>query len=288
MKYLFASMALLAVSYASFATPVDLGGAGSYTLLATGTPWYGSSLHGNMNLGSGAEIYGNVGARGPLMLSPAVTIHGDADYGDLIWNEQSASITGVRTQQETGWDNLYNDLKSASQKAKALGSGGLGLVDSSTVFHSQGNVSVFDISGLTLGEDGSLTLEGSATDQFIINIGSSGVSLDTGASINLDGVLAENVLFNMYTNAGLSAENSTLAGSFIAPDGYFQLGDGLDLSGGARFLGSGMTANLQQMPGFTSRPEPSSIPEPAALGMMCFGLVLLGGGLGWRKRQGRA
>ena len=63
---------LMAMSSFASAGPINLGAAGDYTMLAVGTPWTGQS-GGFLQLGSEAEIYGNVGARGEVQWRKAVT-----------------------------------------------------------------------------------------------------------------------------------------------------------------------------------------------------------------------
>lgn len=271
------TLACTLASSAVFALPVDLGNAGNYTLLATGTSvWYGQPMYGNLELGSEAEIYGNVGVRNTLNMAHGSVIHGDADFGSLTQNP-GANIDGTETQQGSAfWDALYVDVKSASQAAKALGGVNAGYINSTQTFNRQSDVSVFNISGLNLSAGNSLTLKGSLDDVFIINVDYYGFVLGGGAAIILDGISADNVLFNMHgvLNAGhVNVAAGSMQGTYIAPDSYFQLGDGLDLDG-VRFLGAGISGNLQTVNGIT--PPKVNVPEPSALFLIGLGLIGLG------------
>lgn len=284
-KQLFKSavMACTLTSSAVFALPVDLGNAGNYTLLATGTNvHHGIPMYGNLELGSEAYIYGNVGSRNTLNMAHGAVIYGDADFGGLYQNPGS-SIEGDATQQGSAfWDSLYTNLKSASVAAKALGGTDAGYINSTKTFNSQGDLSVFSITGLNLSAGHSLTLKGDADDVFIINVDYFGFMLGGGAAIILDGLRAENVLFNMHgalNNGHVNVAAGTMQGTYISPDAYMQLGDGLNLDG-VRFLGAGISGNLQTVHGFT--PPPVSVPEPSAL--LLLGLGLLGLGV-MRRRQ---
>jgi hypothetical protein len=273
-----ATLLILAASY-SYAGPIDLGKAGDYTLLATGTSvWNGAPLYGNLVLGSEAYIHGNVGVRDELNMGSGAIIYGDADFGSVNYGA-GTSIMGSATQQNaTFWDDLYQDLKSASQSAKALGGVNAGYINSSQTFNSQGDLSVFNITGLNLTAGNSLTLKGSANDVFIINVDYFGFMLGGGAAIILDGISAENVLFNMHglLNAGhVNVAAGTMKGTYIAPDAYMQLGDGLDLEG-VRFLGAGISGNLQTVHGFPGATPPVEIPEPSMLLLLGLGLLGLG------------
>lgn len=277
-------MACALTSGAVFALPVDLGNAGNYTLLATGTNiWYGQQDYGHLVLGSEAYIHGDVGARNSLNMAHGAVVYGDADFGSLIQNPGS-SIQGDATVQGSAfWDALYADVKSASQAALSLGGVNSGSVNSTKTFARQGDLSVFNISGLNLSAGNSLTLQGNENDVFIINVGNSGFILGGGAAIILEGLRAENVLFNMHgvLNAGhVNVAAGTMQGTYIAPDAYMQLGDGLNLDG-VRFLGAGISGNLQDVYGITP-PPPVSVPEPSALLLLGLGLIGLGA---MRRRQ---
>lgn len=283
-KQLFKSavMACALTSSAVFALPVDLGNAGNYTLLATGTNvHHGIPMYGNLELGSEAYIYGNVGSRNTLNMAHGAVIYGDADFGGLYQNP-GASIKGDANQQgSVFWDSLYSDLKSASLQAKALGGAISGYINSTQTFNRQGDLSVFSISGLNLSAGHSLTLKGDADDVFIINVDYFGFMLGGGASIILDGLSAENVLFNMHgalNNGHVNVAAGTMQGTYISPDAYMQLGDGLNLDG-VRFLGAGISGNLQTVHGFT--PPTIAVPEPSMLMLLGLGLI----GLGFVRRR---
>jgi hypothetical protein len=152
----------------------------------------------------------------------------------------------------------------------------MGYINSTQTFNRQGDVSVFDIVGLNLSAGNSLTLKGNASDVFIVNVDYFGFMLGGGAAIILDGVAAENVLFNMHgiLEAGhVNVAAGTMQGTYIAPDAYMQLGDGLNLNG-ARFLGAGISGNLQTVHGITP-PVVVDVPEPSSVWLLCFGLLSL-------------
>src|SRR5699024_945487 len=126
-----------AISFASFATPISLGDARNYTLLATGTPWYDGWMGGYLGLGAAAHIYGNVGARGQLNIGSSATVDNDADYGNLLLGS-GASVSGSKNQQGTlFWNSIYDDLKSASEAAYNWDGTDKGYVNSTQTFNSQ-------------------------------------------------------------------------------------------------------------------------------------------------------
>lgn len=276
---------LLLAASLSHAGPVNLGNAGNYTLLATGTNiWHGIPDMGDLVLGSEAYIHGDVGARNSLNMAHGAVIYGAADFGSLIQNPGSSIEGDASYQGGAYWDALYRDVKSASQAAQALGGVNSGAINSTQTFNRQGDLSVFNITGLNLSAGHSLTLKGNATDMFVINVGASGFLLGGGAAIILDGISADNVLFNMHgmLNAGhVNVAAGTMKGTYIAPDAYMQLGDGLNLDG-VRFLAAGISGNLQTVQGFPGAQPPVTVFEPSALLLFGFGLI----GLGMVRRRG--
>ena len=283
-KQLFKSavMACALTSSAAFALPVDLGDAENYTLLATGTNiHHGQPLYGNLELGSEAYIYGNVGVRNTLNMAHGSVIYGDANYGSLTQNPASSIVGASTVQGSAFWDALYADLKAGSQTAKNMAGTDKGYVNTTQTFNRTGDVSVFNILGLNLTAGNSLTLKGNEDDAFIINVDFFGFQLGGGAAIILDGIKASNVLFNVHgpLNAGhVNVAAGSMQGTYIAPDSYMQLGDGLILNG-ARFLAAGISGNLQTVYGIN--PPTVSVPEPSSVLLISFGLL----GLGLARRR---
>ncbi len=279
-KRIFQTFAMtLCLAANSHALPIDLGKAADYTLLATGTSvHHGIPMYGNLELGSEAYIHGNVGVRNTLNMAHGSIVYGNADFGSLFQNP-GAAIQGDANQQGAAfWDALYSDLKAASLAAKALGGASVGYINSTQTFHRQGDLSVFNISGLNLSAGHSLTLKGNADDVFIVNVDYFGFMLGGGAAIVLDGVKAQNVLFNMHgaLNAGhVNVAAGSMQGTYIAPDAYMQLGDGLNLEG-VRFLGAGISGNLQTVYGIPGVNPPVEVSEPSVLLLFGFGLMGLG------------
>lgn len=262
-KHFFAAVVLLAAPCLALATPVDLGSAGTYTLLSIG------ANPNSVILGSNAEIHGNVGARYFLNMASGAEILGNADYG-IASIGAGASITGASTTRGNSfWNDVASDLQTASNAAKAMTGTNEGAITASTIFASSGHLSVFKVSKVNLGAGESLTLKGDADDQFVVNVG--GNFALGGGAIKLDGVSADNVLFNIYGNgADVNVGAGHMQGTYIAPKGTMELGDGLTLKG-VRFLGKTIQGNLQDVY------EPTPVPEPSGLPMMVIGLLGIAG-----------
>ncbi len=239
-------------------------------------------MYGELILGAEADVYGNVGARGLLSFAPKAEVHGDASYGLLSMGAE-AGIDGIATAQGSDfWDALYSDIKSASNTAKAMAGMDAGAVTSTRTLERTDDVSVYNLSTIWL-DGGSLTLKGGVDDVFIINVRDN-FFLGGLAAILLDGVAAENVLFNMYGSIAqgtghINVAAGTLQGTFIAPDANMQLGDGLTEFSNVRFLGAGMSANLQTLHGITPpdmTPPVITVSEPSMLLLIGLGLMGLG------------
>ena len=259
----------------SFATagPVDLGATDGYTMLAVGTPWSGQS-GGFLQLGSEAEIFGNVGARGDLQLAAGAKIHGNANGGNITLGA-GASVKGSQTKlSETTWQGLYNDISNASNIAAGMNGLNFSSITETKVFKAYDTTSVFNIDGeLNLDSGETLTLSGDADSMAVVNI-SSNFMLGSGAAILLDGFLADNVLFNFTGNGHteyVAFGGSELSGTFIGADMFFQMGDGAILNN-TRFLMGGSIANVQVVkPGTPTKTV--TVPAPASILLMLMGLI---------------
>ncbi|PKF62552.1 hypothetical protein CW745_03760 [Psychromonas sp. psych-6C06] len=265
---------LATISTFATAGPIDLGATDGYTMLAVGTPWTGRS-GGFLQLGSEAEIFGNVGARGDLQLAAGAKIHGNADGGHITIGA-GASINGNQTTlSEPTWQGLYNDIANASNIAAAMNGLNYSSITETTTFQAYDTTSVFNIDGeLNLASGESLTLSGDADSMAVVNI-SSGFMLGSGASIFLEGFEADNVVFN-FTGGGhvdyVAFGGSELSGTFIGADMFFQMGDGATLNN-TRFLMGGSIANVQVVkPGEPVVP-PTGVPAPASVWLMLMGLI---------------
>lgn len=241
---------------------IQLGLADDYTLLATG-----SVFGGSMVLGSAVDISGNIGARDSILIGTGSTIDGDA-HGGSVQFDPSTTVTGsVETRSAAYWAQVDQDLRTAALQAAALSGTQHGHISSNTTLTGSG-LSVFHLDGLSLNKGQTLTLDGTAGSEFIINVSNSFI-MNGGARIEILGDLdPANVIFNMVDQAMIQMNNAIAVGTFLGAGSFMQLGDGNILEA-SRFLGGTLQGNLQRV-----RPANGTVvPEPGALALVLGGLA---------------
>jgi hypothetical protein len=161
------------------------------------------------------DIYGDVGVAGDgnISLSGSATIH-----GDLYWETPgtlklsgNAKITGMRHHDSASdaiLDNGVSEANATSTHAASFTSSSfyasLTNITSSMTLTAQhdrpGNSTVLNLNSIVLGNQATLTLSGTATDVFILNV-SNQFSLTSQSKIVLTGGLSwDDVLFNIKGN----------------------------------------------------------------------------------------
>jgi hypothetical protein len=154
------------------------------------------------------DIYGDVGvaSEGDVTMNGNATIHGDLYWrsnGTLIMKGNS-NVTGTKhhnAASDSILDNGVNEAKNTSMHAASLASTfpymGLTSITSSMTITSSGALTVLNLTDLVLTNKSILTLNGSASDNFVINV-SRNFSLTSQSKIVLSGGLGwDDVLFNI-------------------------------------------------------------------------------------------
>ncbi|CAB1274251.1 choice-of-anchor A family protein [Candidatus Nitrosacidococcus tergens] len=285
MKKILITIILFVISSTSFAIPLGLQ---DYSLLST---------RGNTSITNGSGVSGNIGSSNTLTIDSTATIYGDVFYGNLLDNTTTiqSPYTANQNADSNYWNSLYEDISAASSTAGSMTadlSNSFSNITENTVLNGTGSTepSVFNISGnIDLGNGDTLTLSGSASDQFIINV-DDGATFGLASSIVLDGgVTANHILFNIKNGDLEGLGGTKLFGTFLLPSGNLNLSGGANLIGsvltggaGTDNISSGSMINMSISPGTSGIPYtgptantilPELISEPSPLFMILLGLI---------------
>jgi len=216
----------LGLAPSAFAVPVDLGGAADYAVVGVG---------GSVSIYSDFEIYqsatvinGNV-AEGPYTHTTHgvdATVNGRWDYDPTVdpapFLGSGGSVTGGFVQKDlTG---VAADARNASALAAALApTQNFSTLTEGQTIVGNGGLNVIRITGdVTLKK--TLTISGSASDQFVFQLTTSGtghILTLSGMTMTLaGGVLADSILWNLNGLGGdiVISSGADVAGTFLAPD----------------------------------------------------------------------
>jgi len=279
-RYLFLacvlSVTVLIQPSARAITIPDLGDATDFALLAipneSDTPSISisssSTVSGNLGIGpSGVYIKsgsGNVIGNVLLSSGDAKLITGSGSPGTLLLNSNLSQA-------------IADALQASSDAAALSPTQVLGNITTSQTLTSSGNVNVVSLTSINLSGSKTLTLSGSATDAFIVNI-SGGFGLSGSSAIALSGGLTPNhVLFNLPTSGTSIVFFADEVGTLLAPHRDFTLH-------GASLLGAVLANDIQVTSGgqvsqeswFDAPPTPNptpTIPEPHSAILLGLGLV---------------
>lgn len=218
-----------------------------------------------------------VGPGGSLTISNSPTLTGP------IYRDPTATVTGA-SSTPTSLSQAVTDAHRAATAYSALTATQVfGNITSSVSILGTGGLNVITVNALVLDGSDVLTLSGSASDLFILNIPARGsgntgrVVLENDSKIVLAaGVTANHVLFNVAGggSSALEIKNDARAqGTFLAPERSFVMQNDASLVGAV--LAGGATLQLRNDAALTVAAfDPGIVPAPPSL-------VLLGlGGLG--------
>lgn len=257
----------------------------------------------NINNGPGVNhlaVNGNIGigGTGNLQLSGPLTIDGNVNYSGTVKNNQgftagpgpfvngnvtlNGSIAGGVTQVQTDIGTATTGLTGLS--ASLGGESGFGLAintggGNQTVNANSGTLDgmgnrVFNVSGVSFGNGQTLTINGTASQYVVFNIGVNGGW--NGGIVLTGGITSDHVIFNFtggqtFQGSGnFSGTGETLTGIFLDPLGQIQLAntviDGRVFGGDSSDMGIVSGSQINQ-------PTPS-VPDAAST------ILLLSLGLG--------
>jgi len=176
-------------------------------------------------LGNDSEIAGACVTGGGSVSSPSECAGGTAASG------QSAEVTTQMPNALSNMTSLSTALAGLvpTQTLSAIVIG----VRGNAMISSAGGLNVISVPSIASGTNSTLTLNGSATDLFVINVGNSSnpgsLQIGNGAAVVLSGgITPDRVIFNLI-GSGTAAQlgnHTAFNGSILAPQGQFTSGDG--------------------------------------------------------------
>ena len=253
-----------------FADPINLGQAGNLTIFGfdgstvsfTNPQTQVSGPPGtlpNVGIGPNSSLNASDGViSGTLFVDPTAT---NINQGNLH------VLGGVVTTSLSG---AVSDLLSLSSTSAALTpTQTFGDITGNQTITGNGGKNVISVSSIQLNGSSTLTLSGTSSDTFVVNV-SGKLALTGTSSIQLNGVAPNNVLFNV-TGSGQDVAftgKSQGNGLFLAPnravsvtgatiDGGIYAGGNIAIVSGAKII--------------------SGVPEPSSLALASIGLFSLAG-----------
>ena len=280
-----------AAAVALSALPAARAGFVEDTLASAGTANYAIlALNGaqDIALNGPGQTTGNVGvSSGTLSLNgsagPEVNGNVFLAFGATISTGNGTQVTGtVFTNQDLSQANT--DATNAAATFSALSpTQNLGAINGTTTVNGTAGVNVIDISNLNLGNGQTLTLNGPAGSQFVIN-DSGGLTLNSG-HVNLSGGLtAADVVINvqgagsdLHTSGGLNNE-SVINAVLLATQRNIAFAPGLingELISGGQSIHLVSGASVVTPPLTTAVPEIDPGSAAGALTLLCGGALVL-------------
>jgi len=224
----------------------------------TGNVGYNGSTSLQLNGSNGPEINGN------LILGNNATVNNSAQVTGTIFTNQSAQLNAAQAAAISA-GAFFNGLAPTSVLTSVNGT--------ATIIGTAG-LNVIDLTGINLGNGQTLTLNGPAGAQFVINV-SGDIVLNSALIQETGGLLGTDVVFNVggkvQTSGGLNNE-SVINGIVLDLTGQIAMAPGaingeLIAGGNNPQIVSGGSVH-----GVTNVPEPSSL---LLLSMGVAGLLLL-------------
>jgi hypothetical protein len=221
---------------------VTLGTASQFALLGLDETWL---------INSGVTINGNEGVsrHGMVDNERGSTINGDVDEYSKNQYTGHGKLNGNLNTSSSLMNQADADAKTASAAAAALApTQTFKSINRATTITGNGGLNVININGDI---SASLTLSGSASDVFIINV-KGDLSLHGTASLNLSGgVTASNVLYNFVGRHGsISTHSHTVVNGTLLALRYDVSINGVvngEVIAGGDFVGLGKHATINQM-----------------------------------------
>lgn len=246
----------------SVGTKLTSGGKGTDTLI----------VGGNLKATDGQLDHGNL-------------VVGGANNSERFTVRDGTTTTGVNFDFAATGNHLLETSASLSQFANTAQT--VNNYGSLNFTGNDANLNVFSITGSQLTNSHGISISVDPKSQVLINV--SGNYADwKSMGINLNGLSAENVLFNFYEATNLDIKWISVNGSVLAPKANVKFDDG-QMNGilvAANFKGSGELHNTGYKGGLLTPPQTPitpGVPEPATWAMMLLGFAVVGAAM--RKRR---
>ena len=225
------------------------GGGGSYisNLLGPAADYAVVAPNGFSINGPGT-INGNVASGNNTVITSPAVINGTVYYSGSVPSTNATITGGV---QSANLSQVFSDAVNASTTAFALSpTQSYGNIMNSFTINGNGGTNVIDLTGINL-SNGVLTLNGSASDIFILNVNGSINSSNSNIAIS-GGVIPSNVLINVSGSVTITGGGpNNFYGTILDPTGAVNVHDKLltgELIGNTIVDTSGFSINSPPVP----------------------------------------